>query len=188
MQSTGINPLCDSAAGALVIIDVQSRLIQSVAEVENLIANCQRLIRAAALLSIPIVATEQYPKGLGHTVEPLQNALPDTVTAVEKTCFSCAGAEQFQRWLDTLSRPQIVLAGIESHVCVLQTALDLAARRLQVFIVEDAVSSRSLRNKENALSRLRSAGICITNTESVLFEWLKDARHPAFKEISALIR
>lgn len=183
--------LCASESSQLVIIDVQSRLAaaMSPAERERVIKNCGVLAQAAKLLSIPVCTTEQYPKGLGHTEPTLLEHLADTPAPLCKTCFAAAGAGQFNNQLDAHhGRHQIVLTGMETHVCVLQTALELQARGYQVFVVEDAVCSRSEANKHNALARLRQAGVVVSNTESVLFEWLRDAAHPQFKTLSALIK
>lgn len=137
---------------------------------------------AAKTLSILVVLSEQYPKGLGTTETMIINQLPDNTPIVEKTSFSCANTQAFMDAIKATGRTQIVLTGMETHICILQTALDYA-----VFVIEDAVSSRSKANQYNALQRLRHTGVVISNVESVLFEWLGDARHPDFKAISKSI-
>ncbi|MFM9912718.1 MAG: isochorismatase family protein [Methylophilaceae bacterium] len=170
----------------LVVIDVQERLsgVMEQMALTKVVMNCAILLQAAKLLDIPALHTEQYPKGLGATLPELSQYLG---TAVEKTCFSCYDEPSFRAKLRG-DRPQMVLAGMEAHICVLQTALQLQANGKQVFVVEDAVISRSEDNRRNALRRLRQAGVIVTNTESVVFEWLKMAEGDAFKQISKLVR
>ena len=181
---------CRARHSVLLVVDVQERLAATVPETQRaaVAEGSRRLVQAAALLDVPVVVSEQYPKGLGPTLPALAAALPPGATPFAKTRFSCAGAGSplDSGLLDT--RPQVVLAGMETHVCILQTALDLLERGRQVFVVEDAVCSRRPQHKANALARLRQAGAVVSNLESVLFEWLEDAAHPRFKEIAALVR
>jgi nicotinamidase-related amidase len=172
----------------LAFIDIQTRLIEVMPKepVQAAIKNCGILATAATMLDVPTILTEQYPKGLGHTSPELLALLPN-VQVVEKVSFSCMAEPKFSRQL-TGDRTQIVLAGIEAHICVLQTALDLTATGKQVFVAEDAVVSRNPANKANALARMRDAGCIITNTESIIFEWLGKAEGDAFKVLSKLIR
>ncbi|MGD8569579.1 MAG: hydrolase [Gammaproteobacteria bacterium] len=172
----------------LVLVDLQTRLLQAMADRNNLLRHCEILVKAARTLSVPLLATEQYPQGLGHTDPVLSEALPSDVTPVDKTCFSCCGADRFTTAMSKLNRKQVILVGIEAHVCVLQTALDLVRQGKTVFVAADATDSRSANNKQLALERMRQAGIIITSTESVLFEWLRDAKHEQFKSVAALIR
>lgn len=173
----------------LVIIDIQQRLLAAMSppSAESIVANTSILVQASQLMNVPCMVTEQYPKGLGTTVSQLSTHLPATLQAIEKTCFSCTDSAEFMSSLRASHRRQVILTGMEAHICVLQTALALQAQGFQVFIVEDAVCSRTQQNKDNALQRLRQAGVIITNTESVLFEWLGDAKHPDFKALSKLI-
>ncbi len=178
----------DVALSQFVIIDVQGRLatVMPTDAMQTLIQNCGILVQVAGILSVPMIVTEQYPQGLGHTVPEL-SAFLTTTHPVEKITFSCLAEPRFNRQL-TRDRSQIILAGMESHICVLQTALDLIAAGKQVFVVEDAVISRNPANKANALARMRDAGCIITNTESVVFEWLGAAEGDVFKTVSKLIR
>jgi len=187
---SGLPGLCRREHSALLIIDVQTRLAAAMpaTERERVLRNSGILIVAAKALEIPIVHTEQYPHGLGPTVTELSEHLTDIAQRLEKTTFSCCGAEGFDAAVCADDRTQWILCGMEAHVCVLQTALELHARGLEVFVVEDGVCSRTESNRANALERLRQAGIVVSNTESVLFEWLRDASHPQFKALSALIR
>lgn len=172
----------------LVIIDMQTRLsaVMPTDPVQSVIKYTGILAQSAAMLDVPVLVTEQYPKGLGHTLPELAAHL-NQAAVIEKTAFSCLAEPKFERHL-TRDRAQIVLVGMEAHICVLQTALDLLASGKQVFVVEDAVISRSPAHKMNAITRMREAGCVITNSESVLFEWLGKAEGDVFKSISKLIR
>ena len=180
--------LCHADSSQLVVIDIQDRLAAAIPESvrQQLIKNTSLLSKAAALLDVPITYTEQYPKGLGHTNSELKTLLPDP--AIAKTSFSCCGSDDFVSRLAASQRQQIVIAGMESHVCVLQTAMQLHQQGYQVFVIEDAICSRTKLNHQNALARLRQTNMTISTTESVLFEWLRDAKHEHFKAISQLLR
>jgi len=178
--------LADAALSQLVIVDIQQRLSQVMdpGELQILTRNCSILLESARLLAVPVIFTEQYPKGLGATLAELSPWL-DQGAAIEKICFSCCENQHFS---EAQTRPQVVLAGMEAHICILQTAMQLHAQGKEVFVVEDAVTSRTPANKANALQRLRHAGVTVSNTESVVFEWLKVAEGDAFKQISKLVR
>jgi len=180
--------LADVRHSHLLVVDVQKRLVQVMSDRDSLLRNCETLITAAKTLSVPVTITEQYPKALGNTEAALSEASPPQTTAIAKTCFSCCAAQDFGNNFTYSANTQAILCGIESHVCVLQTAMDLLNKNQQVFIVADAVASRSRDNKSIALNRMQQAGAIITTTESVLFEWMKDAKHEHFKTVSALIR
>jgi nicotinamidase-related amidase len=172
----------------LVVIDVQEKLCAAMPaeEAQAVIRNIGILLQAAALLDVPPLYTEQYPQGLGPTLESLQPWLGQ-VPRIEKTVFSCWQAPGFRQHL-TSDRPQVILSGMEAHICVLQTALDLQAHGHQVIIAADAVLSRRSAHRDNALQRLTQAGVIVSNTESIVFEWLGAAGSDAFKQISKLIR
>ena len=180
--------LASADQSLLLVIDVQTRLAAAMPEAvtAQLIKNTQQLCNAATHLHIPIVHTEQYPRGLGSTDVSLHALL--TEAAIEKTSFSCCNADGFLAALEQYQRTQIILCGMETHVCVLQTALELQAKKYQVFVIEDALASRQKQHHQNALSRMQQAGVIVSNSESLLFEWLRDASHPDFKTLSALIR
>lgn len=180
--------LCDKSLDQLVIVDMQERLCGAMdqAALRDIVRNCGILLQAAKLLEIPAIHTEQYPQGLGKTLPELSPWLPPE-GRVEKTCFSCCEESDFGAKLDD-TRSQVVLAGTEAHVCILQSALQLQEMGHGVFVVEDAVISRNPANKANALERLRQAGVVVTSTESVVFEWLKVAEGVAFKQIAQLIK
>ncbi|MCB5190763.1 isochorismatase family protein [Methylobacillus arboreus] len=172
----------------LVIVDVQEKLAAAMAEdaIASLARNCGILLQAAGLLEIPVIYTEQYPKGLGSTLAEFSPWL-EKAARVEKTAFSCHAVPAFRSQL-TRDRPQLVLAGMEAHICVLQTALQLQQHGHQVIVAEDAVLSRHPANKANALQRLQQAGVVVSNTESIVFEWLEKAEGDAFKAISRLVK
>ncbi len=179
--------LIERQRSCLLVIDVQERLLPAMAEGGNVVANAAVLIKAANRLGVPVLLSEQYPKGLGPTVAALSALVPEG-PAVAKTEFSCAAAPGYLDRLRATGRDQLVLAGIEAHVCVLQTALQFRSLGYAVFVVADAVSSRKLESVGLALARMREAGAVPVTTEMVLFEWLGRAGTAEFKELSALIR
>lgn len=168
----------------LVVIDVQDRLLAKIPTAAALVRNAAFLLDAAALLDIPVRATEQYPKGLGPTTAELARRLPQPV---EKSAFSCCGAGTFLAELEVLQRPNVVLVGMETHVCVAQTALDLMTAGLHVFLPVDALASRSEIDHATALRRLEQAGAVVTTAEAVAFECVRDSAHAQFKALSKLI-
>ncbi len=177
--------LLDRGRSLLLIVDLQEKLLSTIGSRERIAWNARRLLSGANALHVPHRITEQYPERLGATVtlsEPGQ-----TVTALSKRMFSCrecfAALEPLRE-----SSNQVVLCGIESHVCVLQTALDLIAEAWQVFIVADAIGSRSDLDHSVAMERMMRCGAVLTTTESVLFEWCESSTAPEFKVISALVR
>lgn len=190
MSAHSNEKLCHAKYSQLLIIDIQERLASAMPPkvLENIIKNNNILIQAANELEIPIIHSEQYPKGLGHTVTPILDELPESSQCITKTSFSCSNAEGFNDLIVKQKRPQIIITGIESHICVLQSALQLQHQGYVVHVVEDAICSRKKSNHKNALARLRQNDITINNVESVLFEWLRDASHPKFKTLSKLIK
>jgi nicotinamidase-related amidase len=182
--------LCQAQASQLLILDIQERLAGTMdaTVMDDVVHNTNILSEAATALAIPILRTEQYPQGLGPTLAGISAKLPEEHSVFEKTCFSCCGAAGIDSHFNDAVRKQVVITGLEAHICVLQSAIELQQRGKQVFVVEDAVCSRSKQHFKNALARLRHAGVVVSNTESVLFEWLRDASHPQFKTLSKLIR
>jgi len=172
---------------ALVLIDIQDRLVPAMSRREQVFANCLNLIEAAGLLDIPVVVTEQYPKGLGPTVCEIRDALP-LYTPIEKVTFDCCGSDGFNDAVRALGREQLVIAGMETHVCVLQTCLSLLDNGYQVHLVSNAVCSRKKEDYIAGREMMRDAGAVITCTETVLFQILERAGTPEFKTISRLIR
>lgn len=167
----------------LLVVDFQERLMPAIHQADAVIANAIDLVRIAQRLEVPVLASEQYPQGLGHTVAALRDWLPaDAFMA--KTHFSCTAERVCMQRIDALSRDQIVLVGVEAHVCVLQTALGLQATGKDVYLVADAVSSRSPRDLELALARMQAEGVRIVSREMVIFEWLQRAGTDRFRAIS----
>jgi len=172
------------------VVDIQERLAAAMPEGvrQRVFRNAGILLRASALLEVPQVMTEQYPQGLGETDAAVRQYISEHVQYFEKTSFSCCGALGFTSCLEAVGRRQVVIAGMEAHVCVLQTALELKEAKFAVYVVEDAVCSRTEANCRNAMGRLRQAGVVVTNTESVLFEWLRHSRQEHFRAISKMVR
>ncbi len=174
-----------AADTALLVIDVQEKLLPKIRGADVLERNIAFLIDSARLLDMPVLATEQYPKGLGPTVAGLARRLP---VRPDKVAFSCAAVPSVVDTLHREARPKVVLAGIETHVCVLNTALDLLAMDFRVYVAVDAVGSRYAVDHDYALQRMDRAGVVLTTAETVAFESVGGANHPAFKGISALVQ
>jgi nicotinamidase-related amidase len=175
------------ATTLLGVIDIQERLIAAVPAADFVVARSARLAEAAQILGVRAVLTEQYPKGLGPTPAALAALLPP---AVAKMSFSSCGCGPFAAAVDDPAPPAVesaVLCGLETHVCLAQTALDLLARGLAVFIAVDAVASRHTLDHEVALRRLEGAGAILTTTEAILFEWCRTAEHPQFQAVRRLV-
>ena len=177
----------DRDDAVLLVIDIQERLAVAMADRERVVANTGHLIAAAQLLGVPVLLTEQYPKGLGPTVPELRAVLADT-PAVEKTTFDCCGEPTFAPALERTGRSTVIVCGMEAHICVLQTVLGLLATGMSVHVAADAVCSRNPENARTALELQRDAGAAITCTETVLFQLLGRAGTPEFKAIQARIR
>ena len=175
--------LLTAANSQLVVIDVQERLLPAIQQYKSIAATIRFLLDAAAMMQVPAVVTEQYPKGLGSTVEPLRNH-PATVATIEKLRFSAA-----DELLNTgVTANQVVLAGIESHICVQQTALELRRRGIQVFVAADCIGSRHAEDSRRAIDRMDRAGIVISTAEAIAFEWCERAGTERFKTLSRLVR
>ena len=190
-------PLLDSRRSTLVLIDFQGKLVPQVHRSAMVLETAHRLMQLADLFAVPVVLTEQYPKGIGPTEAGLRarfDGLSCPTFFLEKTAFSCCGDAGFQALLER-ARPgvparerQIVVAGIEAHVCVLQTVLELRQAGCEVHVCWDAVSGRGEEYRRHALERMAQAGAALTNHESVAFEWARDKDHPSFKAVSALLK
>ena len=180
--------IANLAISQLVIIDVQVKLAVAMptTTMQQAAKNCGILAQAALILNVPTLLTEQYPMGLGETLPEIKQYLVN-VKPITKTAFSACSEPKFNQRLSR-DRSQLILTGMEAHVCVLQTSLALLQFTKQIFVVEDAIISRSEVNKNNALARMRDAGCVITNTESVIFEWLGNANHVQAKTLFNLIK
>ena len=182
--------ILDRARSQLLVVDVQDRLLPAMFEGERMVERCAVLMQAAQRLAIPVTISEQYRKGLGGTVARLDNIKGDAAV-LEKMHFSCAADPVLRAHIEGLfagGRTQLVVCGIESHVCVMQSVLGFKARGLEVYVAVDAVTSRHPASVDVALRRMSDAGIHQVNTEMALFEWLQVAGTPEFKELSKLIK
>jgi len=171
----------------LIVIDMQDRLVPAMQAPARTIKNAGILVKAAKRLGIPALLTEQYPKGLGSTVADVAK-MAEGVPVLKKMHFSCMKDENFARTFRALNRRQAVIAGMEAHICVLQTAVNLMEEGYEIFVVTDATSSRSAESEKACLDRLGAAGAGIVTTEMVVFEWLGKAGTPEFKELITLVK
>lgn len=179
--------LMNASQSALIVVDVQERLMPAIHESGRVIANTRILIQAAQRLEVPMLASEQYRKGLGISVADVAELVAPE-NRLEKLHFSCLSDGGFEERFREMGRRQVVVCGAESHVCVLQTVLELCDLGYHVFVVEDAVSSRNPNSKRVAMDRMRAAGASPVTTEMVVFEWLKKAGTQEFKDLSPLIK
>ena len=183
-------PQLDVSDSVLVVVDLQTRLMQAMDPdaAQATVDNAVRLIRGAGLLDIPVLATEQYPRGLGPSAPEISEAMGQGNSPLEKVEFSCLKAPGFLQALQPLGRKTLILCGVEAHICVYQTALDGVASGYNTVVAADAICSRRSENRALAIDSMRQAGAFINPTESILFEWLGRAGGDAFKEISRMLR
>lgn len=179
--------LIECRKSCLLVVDVQEKLAPAMADAASVIRNAGILMRAAARLGVPLLVSEQYPQGLGPTVPELRALAPESAR-LAKVSFSCAGDPVLQQRVKAAQRSVIVIAGLEAHVCVLQSALGFRQAGYETVVVADAISSRAPASREAALQRLRENGVEVATTEMVVFEWLGQAGTPEFKELSKLIK
>ena len=177
--------MLDREKTALVVVDIQGNLAQAMSEKELLFENVEKIIRGVQVFGIPVLVTEQVK--LGPTIPALARYL-EGVKPIVKESFSCCGDRRFMKELTTLNRKQILITGIEAHVCVYQTAMDLLNRGYEIYLVADAVSSRTIRNREIGIQKLKDSGAVLTSAEMALFELLKTAGDPKFKEIFKIVK
>ena len=170
----------------IVIIDIQEKLNKSVKEFSPL-KNAVKIAKASSILNVPVLVTEQYPKGLGYTLDELKKELTDAIY-IEKNSFSACLNQDFQNMLKHIKRKQIIIFGIETHICVYQTICDLINLGYDVYFVKDASASRNKMEFDIGVDLINKSGAFVTSTEIVLFELIKTAQHPKFKEIQALIK
>ena len=178
--------LMNNDDSALLVIDVQERLAPHVDQIESVKANIAKLIQAAEVLDVALAVSEQYPKGLGSTVPEL--GLPDQCLRAEKTMFSCRECEALLNDLNQKGVHKLLLVGMETHVCVAQTAFDLISSGFEVYLAIDAVGSRNPIDHQTAIRRMEMNGVTVTTTEAAMFEWCVTASHDRFKQISALVK
>ena len=176
----------DRKKTVFVLVDIQDKFIPVIKDIEKIISNSNILVKASEILNIPLIVTEQYPKGLGRTYEKI--SLPSKKYPIEKVSFSCFDSDEFVKKIKELKVDSIVLFGIEAHVCILKTALDALKNNLEVHVVADAISSRTAENKSIAIERMRQSGVFIVSTEMILFQLLDKAGTEEFKLISNLVK
>jgi nicotinamidase-related amidase len=172
----------------LLVVDVQEKLIQLEDRSADVLQVIQKVIKGFQIMNLPIIVTEQYPEGLGMTVAGIKSLLGDKQRYLVKTAFSCFGDPSIRNELQATGLSQWVVIGIEAHVCVLQTAKDLVSIGLDVVVLNDAITSRSVYDFSTAIAEMRDDGIRISSSETILFELLKDSKAPEFKKISQLIK
>jgi nicotinamidase-related amidase len=177
--------LLERTKSLLLLVDMQERLVPAMADAADVTHRCGVLLKAAYALGVPILASEQYPKGLGSTLPELSEFATQRLEKLEFSAYANPGIKEA---LTLARQPQLILAGIEAHVCVLQTGLDLIDAGFQVFVVADCVSSRRAESREVALHRVARAGATLITAEMAVFEWLRSASAPEFRAISKLIR
>jgi nicotinamidase-related amidase len=173
---------------ALAIIDMQEAFRPKISDFAETAARIALVAHAAQLLNVPVIVTEQYPRGLGHTAGEIRTVLPATLEVIEKTAFSSCGAQSFCTELERAGARHVLVCGIEAHVCVNQTTHDLLARGYRVHLLTDCISARATSNKEIGLAKMQQSGALPSSTEMALFELLRDARHEQFKAIQKLIK
>ena len=174
--------LLDKENTCVILVDLQEKLTPKVQDAQRVISKCDWILRIAKECNIPILITEQYPKGLGSTLAPLNTAVPHE-DVIAKIHFSCWKNEEFKKKLKHIGKKQCVLIGIETHVCILQTALDLKGAGFQVFTVVDAVSTRDPKDHKYGLKRMAANGVELITSEMAVFEWLERADTPLFKNV-----
>lgn len=180
--------ILDKNKTALVVVDIQEAFRNAIPDFAIAASRASMAVRGFQILGVPVIVTEQYPKGLGSTAEEILFALPDGFEVFEKTAFSSCGADAFVDKLLEIGAEQIVLCGLETHVCVNQTAHDLLDRGFRVHLLTDCVCSRFERDKLAGLAKMKSSGVVPSSIEMALFELMRDARHEQFKEIQNLIK
>jgi nicotinamidase-related amidase len=178
----------DAGQAALIIIDMQESFRTAISDFTATAARIATIAQGAQLLNVPIILTEQYPRGLGHTAEEIKSILPPAPVIIEKTAFSSCGALAFEAELERTGARQILVCGIEAHICVNQTAHDLLARGFQVHLLTDCINARTAENKALALAKMHGSGALPSSIEMALFELLRDAKHEQFKAIQKLIK
>lgn len=171
----------------LLIIDVQEKLERVMYRREELVDNLTKLVKGIQVLEVPIIVTEQYPKGLGATIPEIAQLIPD-IEPLAKVNFNCYDDENFVEKLESTERKQVIISGMESHICVYQTTRELIDHKYEVYVVTDTVSSRTPENREIGLNMMKQMGAILTSTEAVLFELLKVASGDKFKAISQIVK
>ena len=178
----------DPGRTALVVIDMQESFRSVISDFVETAARIALVAHAAQLLKVPVIVTEQYPRGLGRTADEIRTVLPDTIEIIEKTAFSSCGAQSFVNTLERAGARHVLVCGIEAHICVNQTTHDLLARGFKAHLLIDCITARTEHNKQTAFAKMQQSGALPSSTEMSLFELLRDAKHEQFKAIQKLIK
>ncbi|HKR01816.1 MAG TPA: hydrolase [Pyrinomonadaceae bacterium] len=178
----------DATQTALVVLDMQEGFRPVISDFAETAARVALVAHAAGRLSVPVIVTEQYPKGLGHTASEIKAALPAGTKIIEKTAFSSCGAPPFEAELERLRALHVLICGIEAHICVNQTAHDLLERGYRVHLLTDCITARTLHNKQMGLAKMQQSGAIPSTIEMALFELMRDSKHEQFKAIQRLIK
>jgi len=178
----------DPAHTVLAIIDMQESFRSPISDFAEMAAHIALVAHAAQLLNVPLIVTEQYPKGLGHTANEIKAVLPAGFNVIEKTAFSSCGASAFEAELERTQALHVLICGIEAHICVNQTTHDLLERGYRVHLLTDCIAARTEQNRQTGLSKMQQSGAIPSSTEMALFELLRDAKHEQFKAIQKLIK
>lgn len=173
---------------ALVIVDIQEGFRPMLSDFGKLAKDTATMLRGCRILDVPVFVTEQYPKGLGHTATEISALFDDGISVFEKTAFSSCGAESFVAALDEKGIKQVMICGLETHICVSQTTHDLLDRGFQVHVLSDCLSSRFEHNRQTGLMKMQQSGAIVSTIEMALFELMRDSKHEKFKEIQSLIK
>ncbi len=180
--------ILDKDKTALVVVDFQEAFREMIPDFDKISSNISKIVQSFRILNLPIIVTEQYPKGLGHTAKEILDVLPNDFNVIEKTAFSSCGASEFTEKLDATNTRQVLLCGLETHICVNQTAHDLLDEGFDVHILNDAVGSRTQQNRESGLNKMKMSGVVSSCIEMALFELIKNSKDEYFKEIQKLIK
>ncbi len=180
--------LLDSKKTALVVVDIQEGFRNAIPDFSSIASRASIAVRGFQILNVPVLVTEQYPRGLGHTADEITSVLADSSEVSEKTTFSSCGAGRFVTKLEELGVSQVVLCGLETHVCVNQTAHDLLDSGFEVHLLRDCVTSRHDYNRLSGIAKMERSGVVPSSIEMALFELMRDAKHEQFKAIQALIK
>lgn len=187
-QSTSISRLLQPEESMLLVVDIQEKLLAAMPDAEKFLAKTVALLEGAARLQLPVVVSEQYPKGLGHTEASVKGHFPANVNVLEKISFGCGQDAEILSYLQHLGRKQILLCGLETHICVNQTAHQLLQKGFQVHLMTDATRSRDKKDYKTALAKMDRSGVILSSVEMALFELLGSASHPEFKAVQALVK
>lgn len=188
MLNPNLSRLLQADQAVLLVVDIQEKFATVLDDFERIVDRTGILMQACIQLNIPVVVSEQYPKGLGYTVPALRHILPANATILEKTAFGCGQDPTILTHLQTLQRSQVMVCGLESHVCVNQTVHQLLSHSFQVHLIQDAVAARHKHDHKTALAKMQQSGAIPSCVEMALFELMGDARHPCFKPLQALIK